>query len=225
MSYFIEINALLFNVFRRAQTVIVGLCHCIRDTEWGRERSMYTATVKSELLLDLATLPMADGTVMNLVSLFAPCLLCFYRILKATFENSIWWPFQQLASPIALVLWKPILSRHLVMMTSIIYQCLERWCIQMVLRSSFCLNMVSVTIISNSEHKTSRSSPLELHFPIPCLPMPRATCHFVFIFSHCSMLSAVAYVYEGCHWAHLPAGCRTPPCFHLGSSLLVRTRW
>ena len=36
----------------------------------------------------------------------------------------------------------------------------------MVLRSSFCLNMVFVTISSNSEHRASRSSPLELHFPI-----------------------------------------------------------
>ena len=66
-----------------------------------------------------------------------------------------------------------ILSRHLVMMKSIICQCLERGCIQMVLHSSFCLNMVFVTIISNSEHTTSRSSPLELHFPIPCLPMTK----------------------------------------------------
>ena len=41
----------------------------------------------------------------------------------------------------------------------------------MVSRSSFCLNIVFDTISSNSEHRASRSSPLELHFPIPCLPM------------------------------------------------------
>ena len=73
----------------------------------------------------------------------------------------------------ARVLWISILSRHLVMMKSIICQCLERGCIQVVLRSSFCLNMVFVTISSNSEHRASRSSPLELHFPIPCLPMTK----------------------------------------------------
>ena len=73
----------------------------------------------------------------------------------------------------ARVLWMSILSRHLVMMKSIICQCLERGCIQVVLRSSFCLNMVFVTISSNSEHRASRSSPLELHFPIPCLPMTK----------------------------------------------------
>ena len=67
----------------------------------------------------------------------------------------------------ARLLW--ILSRHFVMMKSIICQYPVRGCIQVVLRSSFCLNMVFVTINSNSEHKTSRSSPLELLFPIPCL--------------------------------------------------------
>ena len=28
-------------------------------------------------------------------------------------------------------------------------------------------------ICSNSDHRASRSSPLELHFPIPCLPMTK----------------------------------------------------
>ena len=37
----------------------------------------------------------------------------------------------------------------------------------MVLRSSFCLNMVFVTISSNSEHRASRSSPLEWGQPLP----------------------------------------------------------
>ncbi|KAK2189060.1 hypothetical protein NP493_115g00000 [Ridgeia piscesae] len=51
------------------------------------------------------------------------------------------------------------------MMKSIISQCPERGCIMV------CLNMVFITISSNSEHRASRSSSLELHFPIPCLPM------------------------------------------------------
>ena len=106
--------------------------------------------------------------VLSLVGLLVPCLLCFCHILKATFDLSIWWSVQQLAPPLARVLWTSILSRHLVMMKSIICQCLERGYIQVVLHSSFCLNMVFVTISSNSEH---RSSPLEFHFPIPCLPM------------------------------------------------------
>ena len=71
------------------------------------------------------------------------------------------------------VLWMSILSRHLVMMKSIICQCFERGFIQVVLRSSFCLNMVFVTVSSNSEHRASRSSPLELPFPIPCLPITK----------------------------------------------------
>ncbi|KAK2187094.1 hypothetical protein NP493_179g00028 [Ridgeia piscesae] len=33
--------------------------------------------------------------------------------------------------------------------------------------------MEFVTISSNSEHRASRSSPLELHFPIPYLPMTK----------------------------------------------------
>ena len=60
-----------------------------------------------------------------------------------------------------------------VMITSIICQCPERGCIQMALHSSVCLNMVFVTISSNSEHRASRSSPLELHFQIPSLPMTK----------------------------------------------------
>ena len=64
----------------------------------------------------------------------------------------------------ARVLWMSILSRHLMMMKSVM-----KGCIQVVLRSSFCLNMVFVTISSNSDHRVSRSSPLQLHFPIPCL--------------------------------------------------------
>ena len=110
--------------------------------------------------------------VLSLVGLLVPCLLCFCRILKATFDLSIWWSVQQLVSVVR-VLWMSILSRHLVMMKSIICQCLERRCTHVVLRSSFCLNMVFATISSNSEHRASRSSPLELHFPIPCLPMTK----------------------------------------------------
>ena len=48
----------------------------------------------------------------------------------------------------------------------------------MVLRSSFCLNMVFVTIRSNSEHRASTSPPLELYFPIPCLPMTNSHLSF-----------------------------------------------
>ncbi|KAK2183088.1 hypothetical protein NP493_324g03024 [Ridgeia piscesae] len=33
--------------------------------------------------------------------------------------------------------------------------------------------MVFVAISSKSEHRDSRSSPLELHSPIPCLPMTK----------------------------------------------------
>ena len=83
---------------------------------------------------------------------------------------------QAFCSTIARVLWMSILSRHLVMMKSIICQCFKRGCIQVVLRSSFCLNMVFVTVSSNSEHRARRSSPLELHFPIPCLPITKG--HF-----------------------------------------------
>ena len=101
--------------------------------------------------------------VLSFVGLLVPCLLCFCRILKATFDLSIWWSVQ----------WMSIFSRHLVMMKSIICQCLERACIHVVLRSSFCLNMVFVTISSNWEPRANRSSPLELHFPIPCLLMTK----------------------------------------------------
>ena len=91
----------------------------------------------------------------------------------------------------ARVLWMSTLSRHLVMMKSIICQCLERGCIQVVLHSSFCLNMVFVTISSNSEHRASRSSPLELHFPIPCLPM--TTDHLSFSLPILALKSSIKH--------------------------------
>ena len=116
--------------------------------------------------------------MLSLVGLLVPCLLCFCRILKATFDLSIRWSVQQLAPRMARVLWMSILSRHLVMMKSIICQCLDRGCIQVVLRSSFCLNMVIVTISSNSEHRANSRSPLELHFPIPCLLMTKGYLSF-----------------------------------------------
>ena len=112
--------------------------------------------------------------VLSLVSLVVPCLLCFCRILKATFDLNIWWSVQQLDPNLSFISW------HLVMMKPIICQCLERGWIQVVLRSSFCLNMVFATISSNSDHTASRSWPLELHFRIPYFPMTKGRLSFSF---------------------------------------------
>ncbi|KAK2183688.1 hypothetical protein NP493_300g03047 [Ridgeia piscesae] len=116
-------------------------------------------------------------------------------------------------------LWTSNLSRHLVMMKSIICQCLERG----FLRSSFCLNMMFVTISSNSEHSASRSSPLELHFPIPCLPMTKGHLSFFLpILALKSPISSSLSV-RGMPLSTLASWFRRPPCFHLGLSLLERT--
>ena len=92
-----------------------------------------------------------------------------FLILKMTIDLNIWWPVPQFAPCIVRVLQMSILSWHLVMMKSIICPCRERGYVQVVLCASFCLNMVLVTIRSNSVHSANRSSPLELHFPIPYL--------------------------------------------------------
>ena len=84
-------------------------------------------------------------------------------------DLNIWWSVPQFAQRIVRVLQMSILSRHLVMTKSIICPCQERGCVQMVLSSSFCLNMVLVSIISNAVQSANRNSPLELHFPIPYL--------------------------------------------------------
>ena len=83
-----------------------------------------------------------------------------------TLELNIWWSVSLFAPRIVRVLQMPILSGHLVMMKSIICPCRQRGCVQVVLCASFCLNMVLVTIRSNSVHSANRSSQLELHFPI-----------------------------------------------------------
>ena len=87
-----------------------------------------------------------------------------------TLDLNIWWSVPQFAPRIVCVLQMSILSRHLVMMKSIICPCREPGCVQVVLCASFCLNMVLVTIRSNSVHSANRSPPLELHFLIPHLP-------------------------------------------------------
>ena len=87
-----------------------------------------------------------------------------------TLDLNIWRSVRQFAPRIVRVLQMSILSRHLVMMKSIICLCRERGCAQVVLCASFCLNIVLVTIRSNSVHSANRSSPLEFHFPIPYLP-------------------------------------------------------
>ena len=97
-------------------------------------------------------------------------LIVFFLILKMTLDLNIWWSVPQLAPRIVRVPQMSILSRHLVMMKSIICPCRERGYVQVVLCASFCLNMVLFTIRSNSVHSANRSSPLELHFPIPYLP-------------------------------------------------------
>ena len=90
-------------------------------------------------------------------------------------------------------LWISILTQHLVMMKSTICHCLERGCIQVVLRLYFCMHMVFVTIISNSERRTSRSTPLELYFPISHLPMTKRYLSFslpILVLKNSSSLSA-----------------------------------
>ena len=76
------------------------------------------------------------------------------------------------------VLQMSILSRHLAMMKSTICPCRERGCVQVVLNHSVCLNMVLITIRSNSVHSANRSSPLELHFLSPYFS--RAKGHWPF---------------------------------------------
>ena len=104
----------------------------------------------------------------------------FFLILKINFDLNIWWSVPQFAPRIVGVLQMSILSRHLVMMKSIICPCRERGYVQVVLCTSFCLNMVLVTIRSNSLHSANRRSPLELHFPIPYLPMAEGHLSFYF---------------------------------------------
>ena len=59
----------------------------------------------------------------------------------------------------------------LVMMKPIICQCFLRECIHAVFICSVYLNIVFAMANSNSEQMFSRSSPFELHLPIPCFPM------------------------------------------------------
>ena len=94
-------------------------------------------------------------------------LIVFCLILKITLDLNIWWSIPQFSIRIVCVLQMSILSRHPMMMTSIICPCRERGCVHVVLCASFCLNMVIIR--SNLMHSANRSSLLELLFPIPYL--------------------------------------------------------
>ena len=122
------------------------------------------------------------------------------------------------------ILWMSILSRRLVMMKSIICQCLEPRCFHVVLRSSFCLNTVFVTISSYSEHIASRSSPLELNFPIPCLPMTKG--HLSFFLAILALKSPISssLSVRGMPLSTLASWLLKASFFHMDVSLLGRIR-
>ena len=137
-----------------------------------------------------------------------------------TLDLNSWWSVPQYAPRIVRVPQMSILSRHLVMMKSIICPCRERGCIQVVLCASFRLNMVLVTIRSNSVHSVNRISPLELHFPIPYLSKAEGHLSFSLPILFCSLLSAGACRYRGCFWVYPSADCRMSPCSPRGLPLL-----
>ena len=118
----------------------------------------------------LQTLRMASVSQFACVQLYgfhsSFLIVCF----PMTFDLNIWWSVPQFAPRIVRLLQMSILSRYLVMMKYIMCPCRERGWVQVVLCAFFCLNMVLVTIRSNSVHSANRSSPLELHLPIPYLP-------------------------------------------------------
>ena len=152
-------------------------------------------------------------TLLSLVGLLLPWLLRCCRILKATFDLSIWWSVQQLDPLMAGTLWMSILSRHLVVMKSIICQCPERGCTQVVLRSTF--DLLEHDLRYNQFELRAQSQwrlAIGVAFPDPLFAHDEWPLVIVSsLFSHWSLLSAVAdRRLQGCHWVHLPAGCRKP---------------
>ena len=100
---------------------------------------LYVSISCSKLFLWLKALRLA---VLSFVGLLVLCLFCFcpqHLVFGPSFSST------------TRILWMSILSRHFVMTKSIICQCPERGCIQMVLRSSSCLYMVFITISSKSD--------------------------------------------------------------------------
>ncbi|KAK2187294.1 hypothetical protein NP493_171g04005 [Ridgeia piscesae] len=65
--------------------------------------------------------------------------------------------------------------------------------------SGFAFIILFVIISLNPEHGASLISPMELHLPIPCLPMTKGHLSVCLPILALSLLLAVAYMYEGCH--------------------------
>ena len=118
-------------------------------------------------------------------------LIVFLLILKMTLDLNIWWSVPQVAPRIIRLLQMSILSRYLVVMKYSICPCRERGGgVQVDLSASFSLNMVLVTIRLNSVHSANRSSPLELHSPIPYLI--KAEGHLSFPFPILALKSPIS---------------------------------
>ena len=124
------------------------------------------------------------------VGLLIPCLLYFYCIMKATFDLSI----SVIGPALGSTHGSGTVDVHLIptprddevhnLPVSVTRT------VKVVLRSSFGLNMVFVTISSNSEYSASRSSPFQLHFQIPCLPTTKG--HLLFSLSIFALHSPIS---------------------------------
>ena len=71
------------------------------SSHWARALSLSCSKLSVWLMV-------LSFVAFSLVDLLVPCLFCFCRILKATFDLSIWCSVQQLASRMARVLWMSI---------------------------------------------------------------------------------------------------------------------
>ena len=80
------------------------------------------------------------------------------------------WSVGHSALGITLVWMTSLISRLCTRLLSIRCQCLDRGCIQVVLRLSFCWKMVLMMTSCCSEQCSCSKRPLSLQLPTPCLP-------------------------------------------------------
>ena len=118
-----------------AERCFSGIVHNLLETSPARGFIIFRWLGKCIVYFLHQTLRVAGVSQFACVQLYgfhSSFLIAFFLILKMTLDLNIWWSVPQFDPRIVRVLQISILSRHLVMMKSIICPCRERGCVQVV---------------------------------------------------------------------------------------------
>ena len=139
---------------------------------------------ESTVHLLLNTVPVADST--SFCSVEFGRLTCPFPVVPLSYSESHYWPQHLEIGP-------AVISSHCACraLWSCVHHSAWKWC------SSLSVWTQSTEPLEGRQWSCISQSHV--------CPWPWATCQCIFLSSHISLWSAVAYLFDGCQWAHLPA--------------------